>query len=156
MRTRGLAPLPGLRYRDRPGVYAIILHDASMLVVEQYGEVMLPGGGLEEGERPLAALHREVWEETGWHVAPLRGLGTFQRYVWLEPYGYWCRKVEHLWLCRAVRQVGAPVERDHTPVLVPPSLALSLLAAKGERDAVARLMVAGAFRNPAARGAFRR
>lgn len=28
----------------------------------------LPGGGMDEGEDPLEAVHREVWEETGQHI----------------------------------------------------------------------------------------
>src|SRR4051812_45072484 len=34
----------------------------------------LPGGGLDHGEDPRDALRREVFEETGLHVEPGRGL----------------------------------------------------------------------------------
>jgi ADP-ribose pyrophosphatase YjhB (NUDIX family) len=41
----------------------------------------LPGGFLHEEEHPLAALRREIREETGLEIEPLRFLG-----FWLEPY----------------------------------------------------------------------
>ncbi|MGB3186023.1 MAG: NUDIX domain-containing protein [Ornithinimicrobium sp.] len=32
----------------------------------------LPGGGVDDGEEPLAAVHREVWEETGQEITVSR------------------------------------------------------------------------------------
>lgn len=37
----------------------------------------LPGGFLNEGEHPLAGLHRELSEETGLEIEPVDFLGTF-------------------------------------------------------------------------------
>ncbi|CAN5537475.1 hypothetical protein BH23ACT6_BH23ACT6_12660 [soil metagenome] len=34
----------------------------------------LPGGGIDDGEEPLAAVHREVWEETGQVISVQRPL----------------------------------------------------------------------------------
>jgi len=34
----------------------------------------LPGGGIDKGEDPVDAVHREVWEETGQHITDVRGL----------------------------------------------------------------------------------
>jgi len=67
----------------------------SQAVVEQDGRVLLgrrgndpgrglwdlPGGFVDEGEHPLAALHRELAEETGLEVEPTEFLG-----VWMQPY----------------------------------------------------------------------
>ena len=36
---------------------------------EPVPEFQLPGGGIDRGEHPIAALHREVYEETGWKIA---------------------------------------------------------------------------------------
>jgi len=132
--------MKGLTYRDRAGVYCVIREGRSVLVVEQDGEVMLPGGGIEPGEHPIQTLHREVYEETGWSVAAERRLGVFTRYCWLEPYDYWCRKIEHIWLCRPLRRLGPPVETDHTPVFVDVADALGLLQAAGERAMLAQTM----------------
>lgn len=136
MRRIGEPWRPGRPYRDRPGVYALILRAGRLLCVRQGSELQLPGGGIDPGEQPLAALHREVWEETGWAIAgpdggPPRRIGSFQRYVWLWDYEYWARKVQVIYIARAVARRGPPVEDDHRPVFLTP--------AEAERD----LMIAG-------------
>jgi len=40
----------------------------------------LPGGGIEKGEDIFQALRREVYEETGLKVKPLRLAGVYQNY----------------------------------------------------------------------------
>ena len=81
----GNAPQMGRRYTRRPGVYAVLLDRDGLLVTHQAAptpEFQLPGGGIDPGEHPIAALHREVMEETGWHIAGLRRLGAFFHHAW--------------------------------------------------------------------------
>jgi 8-oxo-dGTP diphosphatase len=49
----------------RPAAYAIIVHDNQLLVMRERGGYHLPGGGINLGELPEAAVIREVKEETG-------------------------------------------------------------------------------------------
>jgi 8-oxo-dGTP pyrophosphatase MutT (NUDIX family) len=57
----------------RPSAYAFLVNDGKILCVKSalhdYWE--LPGGGVELGETPVQALHREVVEETGYQVEAL-------------------------------------------------------------------------------------
>ncbi len=65
------------------GAFAILLDDdGRVLCVKQNyppHEWTLPGGRVEPNESPLAALHREVMEETGCRIAIERHVGTYAR-----------------------------------------------------------------------------
>ena len=74
------------RYPARPilGVGAVILHRDRVLLVERgqsplKGYWSLPGGVLEKGERLEEGVRREVLEETGLVVKPVRVITIFER-----------------------------------------------------------------------------
>lgn len=63
----------------RPGVAAVIFADGRILLQrrDDTGRWGLPGGGVEPGESVRQAIIREVHEETGLHVEPLRLIGVY-------------------------------------------------------------------------------
>jgi len=65
------------------GAFAILLDDDGRVLCVQQNypphEWTLPGGRVEPNESPLAALHREIMEETGCHIAIERYVGTYAR-----------------------------------------------------------------------------
>ncbi|MGR3783782.1 MAG: NUDIX domain-containing protein [Albimonas sp.] len=143
-------------YRERPGAYGAILGSGPragqmlLAATPNDGEAfLLPGGGVDPGESPLRALTREVYEETGYSVQPLRRLGAFQQYRWMPDYQMWARKICHIYLCRAGRPLGPPVEPDHTPVWLPVAEAVRRLSVAGERHVVSRHLAARARRSAA-------
>lgn len=130
----------GVSYRDRRGVYAVLIVHGDVLLVEHDGELLLPGGGIDPGESPLQALHREIHEETGWRVAIDRRLGTFQRHDWLAEEAYHARKIALIYRGRPIRQLGPALEADHHPVWVKMSEAQALLSVEGEAVMVERVL----------------
>jgi len=136
MRRCGEAPLKGVAYRDRPGAYGVLLLDGDVLLAAQNGALLLPGGGIDPGESPVRALHREVHEETGWRIGGLRRLEAFARYCWLPEYRYYARKVQHIYLARPIRPLGPPSEPDHVAVWMRAARAVDLLAVEGEARAL--------------------
>ena len=76
----GLPEHPGA-WPDRPSVFGLALRRGRLALVE-IGDpasrvwLALPGGGVEAGESPEAALVREFAEETGLVVQPLQRLGV--------------------------------------------------------------------------------
>lgn len=138
----------GRPYRDRIGVYGLLVgHDRRLLCVHQRGEdaeeMQLPGGGVDPGEQPLAALHREVREETGWVIGAPRRFCTFQSYVWLWDYRYWSRKVHMIYIARAIHRIGPPLEAGHTPYWLEPAHAIKMLDVEGDREMVRHAMARG-------------
>lgn len=65
--------------RIRPGVAAVIFEGGSVLLQrrDDNGRWGLPGGAVEPGESVRAAIVREVEEETGLLVEPLRLIGVY-------------------------------------------------------------------------------
>lgn len=64
----------------RVAVSAVIRNEAGELLLQQRsdnGYWGLPGGGVERGESIHEALVREVWEESGYVIEPLRLIGVY-------------------------------------------------------------------------------
>ncbi|MEM1431869.1 MAG: NUDIX hydrolase [Pseudomonadota bacterium] len=123
------------RYTRRPGVYAIVLSGSSVLLTHQMSpepEFQLPGGGVDPGEQPIAALHREVFEETGWSVRLLRHAGMFRRFTYMPEYDLWAEKLCGIYLCRAVQRRGPPAEAGHSAHLMPLPLAVEAVGNAGD------------------------
>lgn len=142
IRRFGEAYVAGKPYRMRPGAYAILWNGEDVLTTVQDGdepEVQLPGGGIDPGEHPLPALHREVFEETGWAIAAPRKLGVFRRFVFMPEYSYWAEKLCHIYIARPVLQRGPPSEPAHTALWMSPEAAVTMLGNPGDRHFLRRL-----------------
>lgn len=136
LRRYGPPPRPDVTYTNRPGAYAIITAPGGLLITWQgqpHFEFQLPGGGIDPGEAPLAALHREVMEETGWRIAVTARLGAYLTYKWMPEYRIHARKVCHVFAARALRRAGPPSEPFHEPVLAPAEVAAATVASAGDR-----------------------
>ncbi len=69
---------PSIEYRDRKTVKALILNDKDEVLIINDG--LLPGGGVEENEDYLDALHRETMEELGVNIGDTNELGVVVQY----------------------------------------------------------------------------
>ena len=136
----GAPPRPGLRYGRRPGAYGVILLGRGLLLTrEPEGALALPGGGIDPGETPEAALRRETLEETGWIVRPLRRVALMRRFDWIEAEDRHAEKVMWFLLARALRRAGDPTEAGHAACPASWEAAARLLAPPGEPELIRRL-----------------
>ncbi|MEM9048820.1 MAG: NUDIX domain-containing protein [Pseudomonadota bacterium] len=143
MRRFGEPVRRGQSYRDRPGIYAVIMDRRGVLVTAStvpWFELQLPGGGIDPGEHPLAALHREVLEETGWRIRVQRRLGWFQRFAYMPEYRLWARKICTIYLAHPLYRLSAPIEAGHVPLWLAPALAAEALSVSGDRYFLQRAM----------------
>lgn len=136
IRRFGDPVVAGQKYRIRPGAYAVLRLGGDVLLTYQEepdAEFQLPGGGIDPGESTMQALHREVFEETGWSIAAPRRLGAFRRFAYMPEYDKWAEKICHIYLARPVRRLGPPREPGHTAVWVPVHEAAGLVGNPGDR-----------------------
>ena len=103
----------------RNSAKAIVLYNGRILLnrcTSRFGDYFaLPGGGQNPGETLLEAVRREVLEETGYSVKPVRLSGIYERIA--ERPGFAddniCHKLYFVFLCRLLNeQQIAPTERD--------------------------------------------
>ena len=135
IRRHGSTPVSGQRYNIRHGAYAILPRNGKVLLTFQgapHDEVQLPGGGIDHGESPLQALHREVLEETGWRISHPRKLGTFRRFTFMPEYDLWAEKLCHIYLAHPVRPHGPATEPHHIPLWLAPDDAAAMLYNPGD------------------------
>ena len=124
-----------IRYRRRPGAYAILVRRGEVLLTHQQEpepEFQLPGGGIDPGENPVPALHREILEETGWRAGRLIRIGAFRRFTYMPEFDLWAEKVCQIYLGRPALCLGEPLEQGHTAVWAPAALAADMLGNPGD------------------------
>jgi len=107
--------LADLEYKRRKGCYAVIIDSARQqvaVVLTARGHYFLPGGGMNEGEKPEECVRRELLEETGYEVEVSSFIGEAQRY-------FFSSKNEPLlsegmfFLAELKEKVQEPIEEDH-------------------------------------------
>lgn len=136
IRRVGQPPRADKVYRMRPGAYAILPLKGRFLMTAQVAptfDVQLPGGGIDPGESPIQALHREVLEEIGWRIARPRRLGAFRRFVYMPEYSVWAEKLCHVYTARPIQQIIDPIEPDHSTIVLSASEAIAMLGNDGDR-----------------------
>lgn len=139
----GDSPKRGQRYKARPGAYGILLRGKDVLLTEEYElepEIQLPGGGIDPGESPVSALHREVMEETGWTISAPKRLGAFRRFAFMPEYDMWAEKICHIYVARPCMQVAEPTEKYHRSFWCSLRDAVDLLGNSGDRYFAARFL----------------
>lgn len=142
IRRFGDTPDARQSYRRRPGAYALLPRDGRLLLTVQDNpgpDLQLPGGGIDLGESPITALHREVFEETGWLIARPRRVGIFRRFAYMPEYDLWAEKICMIYVARPIRPLGPPSEPGHTALWVETEEAAARLGNSGDRHFAARL-----------------
>lgn len=104
----------------RNSAKAIVLHEGKILVnrcVSRFGEYFaLPGGGQRTGEMLAETVRRELLEETGYSVVPLRLAGIYERISEGRRDGN-SHKIYFIFLCRLEDKPRlAPTETDRFQV----------------------------------------
>lgn len=140
IRRYGEVPKAGQRYQVRAGAYGILQRGRQCLLTWQddpHYELQLPGGGIDPGEGAITALHREVFEETGWRISSPRRLGAFRRFTYMPEYDMWAEKVCHIFLARPIVQLGPPTEPGHTAIWMDITDAVTLVHNAGDAEFLA-------------------
>ena len=125
-------------------MYALLPRGSSLLVTWYDDglnpELQLPGGGIDPGESPITALHREVFEETGYRIAKPRRLGAFRRFTFMPEYDLWAEKLCTIYVATPTLRIGPPSEPGHTAVWMDVEDAVAQLANDGDRHFTAQFL----------------
>lgn len=141
IRRFGEVPVVGKNYVRRVGAYALLPRDGQLLLTCQFDpgpDIQLPGGGVDPGESPVKALHREVAEETGWRIGTPRRVGAFRRFAFMPEYDLWAEKICLIYVARPTLRLGEPTEPDHTALWMQACDAARVLGNAGDRHFAAR------------------
>lgn len=148
IRRFGEQPLASISYTHRPGVYVILPQNDSVLLTFQSDpepEFQLPGGGVDGGEQPIAALHREVMEETGWVIGTPKRMGAFRRFTFMPEYNMHAEKLCTIYVANPIYQKSEPLEDMHEAVWVSMTAALDILGNDGDQYFLERFMLLNGY-----------
>lgn len=106
--------IPGIEYRQRDAVYAVILNAdrKEVAIMVQNGKGFLPGGGMEKAEQQQLCLMRECVEETGFQINIESYIGNAKQYFQSRQNEYIMNN-GYFYAGHFEEYVKPPVEDDH-------------------------------------------
>jgi 8-oxo-dGTP diphosphatase len=130
---------PEVRYRKRPGAYALLLNEQGLLGrVELPQGYFLPGGGIETGETPENAVLREIAEETAFQAQLLFKIGEASEYLYTPGYSSGMHKPSSFFVAEITGSTGQTAE--HPIDWVSPAILHQTLLHHSQRWAVEQFM----------------
>lgn len=85
-----------------PAVYGVVIRDDRVLLLPTNGRFAVPGGSIEMGENHVDALKREIKEETGFDVEPVRLMNVYTSLYKSFKTGKNFHCLQLFYLCRVV------------------------------------------------------
>ncbi len=85
-----------------PAVYGVIIRDGQVLLLPINGRFAVPGGSIEMGENHVDALKREIKEETGLDIEPVRLMNVYTSLYKSFKTGKSFHCLQLFYLCRVV------------------------------------------------------
>lgn len=85
----------------RPSVYAIIIHDGKVLMLnnKSNSKLFFPGGGVNIGEKMMDALRREVKEEVGLEIEIGKFVYFKEHFFYYDPEDSASHRLSFFYLC---------------------------------------------------------
>jgi ADP-ribose pyrophosphatase YjhB (NUDIX family) len=86
-----------------------------LLYTERYDDYTLPGGGLNDGEDPIAGMIRELQEETGaQNIRNIESFGIYEEFrPWYKSDAEVMHMISYCYVCQVDRELGTPNLESH-------------------------------------------
>lgn len=112
-----LHALSDMKSVTRKASRAIVVDGCQILLIytERYDDYTLPGGGLNEGEDPIAGMMRELQEETGaQNIRNIESFGIYEEFrPWYKSDAEVMHMISYCYLCQVDKDLGTPDMENH-------------------------------------------